>query len=170
MKHRLIPQDDDRNDASFFCAWQDTSIKSRAGTVACPYEMLSQSRFAMGQLHRVTPTTPMFGLSVSIRAGGQGDPPLRGVCVVSLTFKTKQMDSAQCGGMLSGRAASRTGQLSDTASQHTFGGWQGGHRPRWQYTSPHFEIISAAIGDGRPTGPYHVTNQHSRTKHIPEFA
>jgi hypothetical protein len=36
------------------------------------------------------------------------------------------------GGMLSGRAASRTGQLSATASQHTFGGWQGGHHRRWQ--------------------------------------
>ena len=59
--------------------------------------------------------------------------------------------SAQRGGMLSGRAASRTGQLSDTASQHTFGGWQGGHRPRWPYTSPRFEIITPAIGDGRPT-------------------
>ena len=34
--------------------------------------------------------------------------------------------------MLSGRAASRTGQLSDTASKHTFGGWQGGHHRRWQ--------------------------------------
>ncbi len=40
--------------------------------------------------------------------------------------------NAQRGGMLSGRAASRTGQLLDTASQHTFGGWQGGHHPRWQ--------------------------------------
>ena len=40
--------------------------------------------------------------------------------------------SAPSGGMLSGRAASRTGQLSDTASQHTFGGWQGGHHRRWQ--------------------------------------
>ena len=59
--------------------------------------------------------------------------------------------SAQRGGMLSGSAASRTGQLSDTASQHTFGGWQGGHRPRWQYTDPRLEIITPAIGDGRPT-------------------
>ena len=59
--------------------------------------------------------------------------------------------SATRGGMLSGRAASRTGQLSDTASQHTFGGWQVGHHPRWQYTSPHLEIITLAIGDGRPT-------------------
>ena len=59
--------------------------------------------------------------------------------------------SAMRGGMLSGRAASRTGQLLDTASQHTFGGWQGGHRPRWQYTSPRLEIITPAIGDGRPT-------------------
>ena len=36
------------------------------------------------------------------------------------------------GGMWSGWAASRTGQLSDTESQLTFGGWQGGHHPRWQ--------------------------------------
>jgi hypothetical protein len=34
------------------------------------------------------------------------------------------------GGMLSGRAASRTGQLLGPESQLTFGGWQGGHRPR----------------------------------------
>jgi hypothetical protein len=34
----------------------------------------------------------------------------------------KKPFSAQRGGMLSGRAASRTGQLSDTASQHTIGG------------------------------------------------
>ena len=59
--------------------------------------------------------------------------------------------SAQRGGMLSGRAASRTGQLLDTASQHTFGGWQGGHHPRWQYTHLRLEIITPAIGDGRPT-------------------
>ena len=44
----------------------------------------------------------------------------------------KRPISAQRGGMLSGRAASRTGQLSDTASKHTFGGWQGGHHRRWQ--------------------------------------
>ena len=59
--------------------------------------------------------------------------------------------SATRGGMLSRRAASRTGQLLDTASQHTFGGWQVGHHPRWQYTSPHLEIMTLAIGDGRPT-------------------
>ena len=35
------------------------------------------------------------------------------------------------GGMLSGWAASRTGQPLGTESQLTFGGWQGGHRPRW---------------------------------------
>ena len=40
--------------------------------------------------------------------------------------------SAERGGMLSGWAASRIGQLLDTASQYTFGDWQGGHHPRWQ--------------------------------------
>jgi hypothetical protein len=35
------------------------------------------------------------------------------------------------GGMMSEWAASRTGQLSDIASQNIFGGYQGGHRPRW---------------------------------------
>jgi len=58
---------------------------------------------------------------------------------------------AQRGGMLSGRAASRIGQLSATASQHPFGGWQGGHHPRWQHIYPRFEFITLAIGDGRPT-------------------
>ena len=103
-------------------------------------------------IHRASAaTTSMVRLSASLHAGGHGGPPLRGVCVVSLTVKTKQMDSAQRGGMLSGRAASRTNQLPDSASQHTFGGWQGGHHPRWQYTYPRLEFITLAIGDGRPT-------------------
>ena len=58
---------------------------------------------------------------------------------------------AQRGGMLSGSAASRTGQLLDTASQHTFGGWQGGHHPRWQFPPPQSEMITPTIRDGRPT-------------------
>jgi hypothetical protein len=85
-------------------------------------------------LHRdlASATRAPFTKTPPSSTGGHSGPPLRGGCVVSLTFKTKQMDSAQRGGMLSGRAASRTGQLLDTASQHTFGGWQGGHHPRWQ--------------------------------------
>jgi hypothetical protein len=59
--------------------------------------------------------------------------------------------SAERGGMWSGWAASRIGQLLDTASQYTFGGWQGGHHPRWQYPWPRFEIVTHAIEDGRPT-------------------
>gem|GEM_PF-1973085 len=38
------------------------------------------------------------------------------------TFRTNQPYIAMRGGMRSGWAASRTGQLSDTASQLTFGG------------------------------------------------
>ena len=67
------------------------------------------------------------------------------------------------GGMWSGWAASRTGQLSDTASQHPFGGWQGGHHPRWQYPPPQSEIITPTIGDGRPTWPPNDTAKPSRT-------
>jgi hypothetical protein len=67
------------------------------------------------------------------------------------------------GGMWSGWAASRTGQLSDTASQHPFGGWQGGHHPRWQYPPPQSEMITPAIWDGRPTWPPDVTAKPSRT-------
>ena len=40
------------------------------------------------------------------------------------------------GGMMSGWAASRAGQLSDTASQLSFGGYKGGHRPRWPIPRP----------------------------------
>jgi hypothetical protein len=54
------------------------------------------------------------------------------LCLKSVTTGSEKPFIAQRGGMLSGRAASRTGQLLDTASQHTFGGWQGGHHPRWQ--------------------------------------
>ena len=73
------------------------------------------------------------------------------LCQKSASTGSEKPFSATRGGMLSGRAASRTGQLSDTASQHTFGGWQGGHHPRWQYTHLRLEIITPAIGDGRPT-------------------
>jgi hypothetical protein len=44
------------------------------------------------------------------------------------------------GGMISGRAASRTGQLSDSANQETFGGYQGGHRPRWPIPPPQSNV------------------------------
>ena len=73
------------------------------------------------------------------------------------------------GGMWSGWAASRTGQLSDTASQHPFGGWQGGHHPRWQYPPPQSEMITPTIGDGRPTWPPDVTAKPSRTERSTGF-
>ena len=105
----------------------------------------------------------------SKRAGGHGGPPLRRGCVVRLTFKTKQPHIAMRGGMWSGWAASRTGQLSDTASQHPFGGWQGGHHPRWQYPPPQSEMITPTIGDGRPTWPPDVTAKPSRTERSTGF-
>ena len=60
-------------------------------------------------------------------------------------------------GVMSGWDASRTGQLSDTESQFTLGGWQGGHRPRWPVPTSTTTFQSAAIGDGRPTYPASVT-------------
>ena len=79
------------------------------------------------------------------------------------------MDSAMRGGMWSEWAASRTGQRSDTASQHPFGGWQGGHHPRWQYPPPQSEMITPTIGDGRPTWPPDVTVKPSRTERSTGF-
>ena len=73
------------------------------------------------------------------------------------------------GGMWSEWAASRTGQRSDTASQHPFGGWQGGHHPRWQYPPPQSEMITPAIWDGRPTWPPDVTAKPSRTERSTGF-
>jgi hypothetical protein len=61
------------------------------------------------------------------------------------------------GGMRSGWAASRTGQLSDIASQDAFGGYKGGHRPRWPISSSQTDFAKAAIEDGRPTAPASVT-------------
>ena len=120
------------------------------------------------QIRCIHPASALFTSisvkTVSKRAGGHGGPPLRGVCNVRLTFKTKQPHIAMRGGMWSGWAASRTGQLSDTASQHPFGGWQGGHHPRWQYPPPQSEMITPAIGDGRPTWPPDVTAKPSRTE------
>ena len=112
---------------------------------------------------------PIVSNRFSKRAGGHSSPPLRGVRVVSLTFKTKQPHIAMRGGMWSGWAASRTGQLSDTASQHPFGGWQGGYRPRWQYPPPQSEMITPAIGDGRPTWPPNDTAKPSRTERSTGF-
>jgi hypothetical protein len=61
------------------------------------------------------------------------------------------------GGMMIGWAASRTGQLSDIANQETFGGYQGGHRPRWPILPQQTEFVKATIEDGRPTSPLSVT-------------
>ena len=108
---------------------------ARAGTAALSYSEI---------LH---PT----GRQYSLQRRHEREGTASGVCAVSLTIKTKLPHIAMRGGMWSGWAASRTGQLSDTASQHTFGGWEGGHHPRWQYTSPPPEHVSPAIGDGRPT-------------------
>ena len=106
----------------------------------------------------------------SKRAGGHSGPPLRGDYVFN-TYNEDAIDVriAQRGGMWSGWAASRTGQLLDTASQHTFGGWQGGHHRRWQYTSPPPEHVSPTIGDGRPTWPQGDTAKLSRTNRSTEF-
>jgi len=67
------------------------------------------------------------------------------------------MRNAMRGGMMSGWAASWTDQLSGTESQHTFGGYQGGHRPRWPVPPSQSTSLRAAIGDGRPTAPASVT-------------
>ena len=70
-------------------------------------------------------------------AGGHSGPPLRrgfvslngrieAVNRFSISVSkpnTNKRDIAMRGGMWSGWAASRTGQLSDTESQLTFGGW-----------------------------------------------
>ena len=122
--------------------------------------------------------------------GGHSGPPLRGefgICGASdirdnhaiTRGRTRRSaptsrcidkpSSATRGGMLSGRAASRTGQLSDTASQHPFGGWQGGCHPRWQYPRPQSEMITPTIGDGRPTWPPDVTAKPSQTERSTGF-
>jgi hypothetical protein len=74
------------------------------------------------------------------------------------------------GGVMSGWAASRTGQLSDLASHDTFGGYQGGHRPRWPIPRPHVALRKANIGDGRPTSQASATAKPSRTDRASEFA
>jgi hypothetical protein len=55
---------------------------------------------------------------------------------ISHVNRHKHPRNAMCGGMMSGWAASRTSEFSDTASQLTFGGYQGGHRPRWSIPQP----------------------------------
>jgi hypothetical protein len=89
--------------------------------------------------------------------------PYAEVCDPAIHNQTFTPNNATAGGMWSGWAVSRTGQLSDTASQHPFGGWQGGHHPRWQYPPPQPEMITPAIWDGRPTWPPDVTAKPSRT-------
>jgi hypothetical protein len=61
------------------------------------------------------------------------------------------------GGMMSGWAASRIGQLSDIANQETFGGYQGGHRTRWPIPPSERTSLRDAIGDGRPTSRVSLT-------------
>jgi len=95
--------------------------------------------------------------------------PYAEVCDPAIHNQTFTPNIATPGGMWSGRAASRTGQLSDTASQHPFGGWQGGHHPRWQYPPPQSEMITPTIGDGRPTWPPDVTAKPSRTERSTGF-
>ncbi|MFM2222762.1 MAG: hypothetical protein RLZZ78_1019 [Armatimonadota bacterium] len=55
------------------------------------------------------------------------------------------------GGMRRGWAASQTFHVSVVVSEETFGGWQGGHRPRWPSMKPQSTFLRVAIGDGRPT-------------------
>jgi hypothetical protein len=101
------------------------------------------------------------GKQYSLQCRHEREGTASGDCVVSLNFETKLPHIAQRGGMWSGWAASRTGQLSDTASQHTFGGWQGGH-PKGQRdfayhpaTSARTRCIHRASGErvcGHPKG------------------
>jgi hypothetical protein len=78
-------------------------------------------------------------------AGGHSGPPLRrGFVSINgqigtvnrfsisfITVGTNKRESATPGGMWSGCAGSRTFQPPGVASKWTFGGCQGGHRPRW---------------------------------------
>ena len=85
------------------------------------------------------------GRTVSTHAGGHGGPPLRRgfvskrgiseavnrVSISSITTDAIQHYSATPGGMWSGCAGSRTCQPPGVGSKCSFGGCQGGHRPRW---------------------------------------
>ena len=95
---------------------------------------------------------------MSIHAGGHSGPPLRGIHLRKPSQPLRnQRDIAMRGGMWSGWAASRTFHGSLVASQDAFGGWQGGYRPRWSFSTSNTAIQRAAIGDGRPTSPADVT-------------
>ena len=94
-----------------------TTHHIRAGTEACPY---AEKLVSAAQAIFVTTTH-------HLRAGTEACP-YEWLYQVRFAIGKRQSTvinkpiNAQRGGMLSGRAASRTGQLSDTASQHTFGG------------------------------------------------
>ena len=109
-------------------------------------------------------------ISKSQRAGGHGGPPLRRDFFIESQIITDQPDNAPRGGMLSGWAASRTVQCLDFASQHAFGGYQGGHHPRWPIPTQRIESKLSAIGYGRPTQPEIVTEEPSRTGRLADFA
>jgi hypothetical protein len=96
-------------------------------------------------IHRVSvnQTLPIVCNRISKCAGGHSGPPLRGVFSTSGQIGMDNPNSAMRGGMWSGWAASRTGQLSDTASQHPFGGWQGGHHRRWSKPTYRHEITQS---------------------------
>ena len=78
-------------------------------------------------------------------AGGHSGPPLRRgfvsingqigtvnrVSISFITVGTNKRESTTPGGMTNGCAGSRTFQPPGVASKWTFGGCQGGHRPRW---------------------------------------
>ena len=123
------------------------------------------------------PNPAQFGILITSAVETLTDSPRRRskrcvvfLCQESVSMESEKPFSAQRGGMLSGRAASRTGQLSDTASQITFGGWQGGHRPRWPIPTQRIESKLSTIEDGRLTQPEIVTEEPSRTGRLADFA
>jgi hypothetical protein len=83
---------------------------------------------------------------------------------------TDEPNDAVRGGMWSGWAASRSVQCSDFASQYAFGGYQGGHHPRWPIPTQRIESKLSTIGDGRPTQAEIVTEKPSRTRKLADFA
>jgi hypothetical protein len=72
--------------------------------------------------------------------------------------------------MLSGCAASRTVQLSDTASQYTFGGCQGGHHPRWQNPSRVLKALQSPSGMVDPLGHKAIPPSPAEPKGQRDFA
>ena len=85
-------------------------------------------------------------------------------CIVRI-----QRDIAMRGGMRRGWAASRIFPVTVVVTKITFGGCQGGHRPRWPSMKPQSGFPRSAIGDGRPTSPGSVTALPSRTEHPSDF-